>query len=756
MLELTALKEQNPNKVHPDDWPTCDLYDATVTSKKSSRTDGLIDLLDVLEKGPFHVKGRIRTISGKLEEFVLNQNLVNCEIIIANVRRWSIERLPDEKIIIWALGNAAWYGIHPAKSYQEIYDSMLQKAAIYNFIVDKYGGITTRGQSFKTPMQTIYAEMAENPVLGTPKEVEALVEKHRRFIIAQLLEEGKFKRTPFWKFMNDNYADEIEEVRAVIVKVTLEILNDSKKKAERLSKSPPLKDAGTSRRRLTRNRSGTASSGVSEGEAGSKRKSRDHSTDEPDAIRQKMSSHEQPSGKSTPAVRLAHKSRRSNRVVLSDSPAPSPPDGPAQLQLPLSHSQEQVVLSGRTTRSTRSSQPSPMSPGDLDIQPAPSSGLAFHAATLQSLDLTPPQPSINLPPEQPRPPVTKPAAGQPPPAPKPSLDTLKEILDDMLPRPRSSQLAPKSASLANKLSAKTTQIGIIASSPGILRNSTTAQRRTPVPGVVPLDENHPGYDDLRDQAISKLTQLHSLYQKISKSKSQTEYQKFAEMAEENFEWRRQHGLKPVYIDVIYATGYYTDDIAETSVIRRVPATEYLVDTMEWDFDTAVELLQNVNRGTYFHELLQPVKEARRNARVKGNRAGRGRPRKVAQEEIEMSMSTLKISNVPSGRSVKDGPAPDMSWNCPGLDERGGKCGFVVDDASSLEGAKEASDHWRGCPMRKRATDEALAKKKANIEQAQTVLRDQQVRDPWTNIDHLVDWLEGEANKSRSWFPAGVC
>lgn len=90
---------------------------------------------------------------------VRNENLTKTEIIIANVRRWSIERLEDDGIIIWALGNAAWYGIHPSKEYEPIYDEMLQKAAIYNFIVDKYGAISSKGPPFRTSMDAIYSEV---------------------------------------------------------------------------------------------------------------------------------------------------------------------------------------------------------------------------------------------------------------------------------------------------------------------------------------------------------------------------------------------------------------------------------------------------------------------------------------------------------------------------------------------------------------------------------------------------------------------
>ncbi|KAF3908587.1 hypothetical protein ABW21_db0209228 [Orbilia brochopaga] len=758
MLETHALKEPNPKKVHPDEWPTCDLYDAIVTSKKSTHKDGLIDLLDVLEKGPFHVKGRIRTISNELREFVRNTNLVNCEILIANVRRWSIERLPDEKIIIWALGNAAWYGIHPAKSYQEIYDTMLKKAAIYNFIIDKYGNISARGQRLKTDMDTIYAEMAENPVLGSPEDVKDLVVTHRRFVIAQLLEDKRYKRTPFWKFMCDNYHDEIEEVQAVIDKVTLEIQNATDEKAERLSNAPPKKEETSPPRRETRTRSGTASSGASEAETSFKRKSREHSTDEPGSRRRKTSTG-RTSGNSTPPFRLGQKSRRSTRIVASQTPPADDIAGPS--------SQERVVLSGMTTRASKSSRHTPAfldeSPFQMGLPPALASAI-LASADSSSIPFAPqPRPATPRASEK-KPPVQQPSV------PRPSFETLREVIMDaqksvtrvkVVPGPAASKPSrtrrSKQASSPTKPDSTAAPVGRPPSSSGSRQSSTKAQRKALSPDVVPLDENQPGYDDLRDQAITKLTQLHSMYQTISKSNSRTDYKKFMEFANENAEWRKQHGLKAIYIDVVYATGYYSNEVTDQSVIQRVPSTEYLVDTTEWDFNTAVELLQNVNRGTYIHELLQPVKEARRNARTQAGKNPRGRPRKVAATtELETPMSALKISNVPAGVSLKGGPGVEVSWQCVGYDEQGQKCGFAIPDVASPECAKKASDHWRMCPLRKRATEETLVKKRDNIEQAQTLLRDQQDRDPWTNMGHLSTFLEGEAKKSQSFFPAGVC
>ncbi|KAF3928949.1 hypothetical protein AA313_de0208170 [Arthrobotrys entomopaga] len=745
MLELSVFTEQNPNELHYMQWPTCDLYDAIVWSPKSSHQEYLIDLLDVLEKGPFNVKGTIKTIPDDLKEFALKPDLVNQEIQVANVRRWSIERLSDEKIVIWALGNAAWYGIHPASEYREIYNIMLQKAAIYNFIADKYGHLSAKGARVKTAMSQLYQEMSENPVLGAPKDCERLVETHRRFIIAQLLEEtmhAKYKRTPFWGYMSENHADEIKEIEATIMKVQHELENQDKRKAERLTERcpppPPPESPSLPPRRTTRNRSGTTSSGGSEAGKSSKRKTRDNSTDEPGPRRRKTGAEKpmrKPTLGKTTIVRLAQKSRRSDRVISNSSPSPEP--------LPVD-SHQKLVLSGRVTRSTRSSQASPSS--------------AASPPTFIEHDFVPPgieKPTIDKPPPKPVEPLQ----------PKPSVDKLKELIKlktnaipanklSRLPglRPSSKSIIPPTKKMTRSAAATAPPEHISPSSMSEAKLSKKGQKKVQISSaaVIPLDENHPGYDDLRDQAISKLTQLHSLYQKCSKAENGSDYEKLIELADENTEWRRQHGLKPVYIDVIYATGYYKDEIEDSSLVRRVPGTEYLVDTADWDFDTAVDLLQNVNRGTYFQELLQPVKEAKRNARMKGVnggvKVGRGRPRKVtiaapapeeSEEGIESSRSGLKISNVPPGISMNAAAAAasvETKWKCMGHDEKGKECAFEIEDATTLEGARKSSDHWRTCKLRKHATEEALEKKKANIEQAQHVLQDQLVRDPCTNLE----------------------
>ncbi|KAF3134156.1 hypothetical protein TWF703_006489 [Orbilia oligospora] len=768
LVELSVLRELNPNEISHDDWPTLDLEDAFVWSPKSTHPNNLIDLLDVLEKGPFTVEGRIKDAPDELKEFARNpsnvQSLKGKIIRVANVRRWSIERLADESIVIWALGGAAWYGIHPSDDYKDIYNTMVKKAAIYNFIIDKYDHLSMRNKQVKTPLSDLYNELSvENPVLGTPGEVEELIHTHRRFIMAQLIENAKFKKTPFWPYFDRAYPGEIAEVQAAKRKAEQLIMDQDEKKVQRLEGLPVTNGSGSPGRRRTRTRSGTASSGTSEAGSNTKRKSRDHSIEEPCPRRRKTGT-DGSTVKPKMRVKLGQKSRRSNRIPApSGSPAPALEILPTSLQIASNDTADRVIL--RTTRSTRSSNPSSASP-TLSNFGAISASSVSTAPTVLTQEMKP-IPSIPI----------KPIPTEAPAPPKPSIDMLKEVIDHKPPvktnavrasklsRLPGSRPSPKSKSPPAK---KITRSAAAAppqtpASPPVARATKRARKKTatPAPPVVPLDENHPGYDDLRDQAISKLTQMHSLYQQISKNTNQNEYEKFLELADENAEWRRQHGLKAVYIDVVYAAGYYKDEIKDSSLIRRVPDTEYLIDRTEWDFDTAVELLQNVNRGTYVHELLQPVKEARRNARMRGGKHGRGRPRKhPVAEEVASSLSELKITSAPNGASDRCNAAGveaiDTTWSCKGHDADGNKCPFFLEDASTLEGAKKASDHWRTCELRRLATEETLAKKRENIEEAQTVARDQQVRDPWINIDHLVSWLEGEATKSKSWFPAGVC
>ncbi|RVD86519.1 uncharacterized protein DFL_004790 [Arthrobotrys flagrans] len=767
LVELSVLKELNPNEISHDDWPTIDLEDAFVWSPKSTHPNNLIDLLDVLEKGPFTVEGRIRDVPDGLRGFARNpsnvQTLKGKKIRVANVRRWSIERLADESIVIWALGGAAWYGIHPSDDYNDIYNIMVKKAAIYNFIIDKYDHLSIRSKHVKTPITDLYNELSvDNPVLGTPGEVEGLVHMHRRFIMAQLIENAKFKKTPFWPYFDRTYPGEIAEVQAAKLKAEQLIMDQDEKKAQRLESLLVAKGSNPPGRRRTRARSGTASSGTSEPGPNTKRKSRDHSTEEPDSRRRKTGTDES-SVKPKIRVKLGQKSRRSNRIP-GPSNSPTPETVPTPLQIASNGTVERVIL--RTTRSTRSSNPSSASPTLSNFGAVSASSIST-APTLLAQET---KPAVSTP-------LIKQNSTEPPAPPKPSIDMLKEVIEhkpvvktnvvrasklSRLPGSRSSprSKSPPAKKVTRSAAAASPQVHI---PPLVPRATKRSRKRTaaPVPPVVPLDESHPGYDDLRDQAISKLTQMHSLYQQISKNTNQSEYEKFLELADENAEWRRQHGLKAVYIDVVYAAGYYKDEIKDSSLIRRVPGTEYLIDRAEWDFDTAAELLQNVNRGTYVRELLQPVKEAKRNARMRGGKHGRGRPRKhPVAEEVASSLSELKITSIPNGASDRSNAttaaAVDLTWKCKGHDADGNKCLFFLEDASTLEGAKKASDHWRTCELRKLATEETLVKKRENIEEAQTIARDQQVRDPWINIDHLVSWLEGEATKSKSWFPAGVC
>ncbi|KAK6508254.1 hypothetical protein TWF506_010351 [Arthrobotrys conoides] len=766
LVELSVLRELNPNEISHDDWPTLDLEDAFVWSPKSTHPNNLIDLLDVLEKGPFTVEGRIKDAPDGLKEFARNpsnvQSLKGKKIRVANVRRWSIERLADESIVIWALGGAAWYGIHPADEYKDIYDIMVKKAAIYNFIIDKYDHLSIRSKQVKTPLSDLYNELSvESPFLGTPGEVEGLVHTHRRFIMAQLIENVKFKKTPFWPYFDRTYPGEIAEVQAAKLKAEQLIMAQDEKKAQRLESLPVAKGRGSPGRRRTRARSSTASSGTSETGPNTKRKSRDHSTEEPEPRRRKTGGDES-AVKPKMRVKLGQKSRRSNRIP-APSDSPTPETLPAPLQIASNNTADRVIL--RTTRSTRSSNPSSASP-TLSNFGTISAASVSTAPTILAQE-TIPVASIPI----------KQNSTEPPAPPKPSVDMLKEVIDHKPPiktnvvraskllRLPGSKSSPKSKSppvkkMTRSAAAAPPQTPI---PPPAVRATKRTRKKTaaPAPPVVPLDENHPGYDDLRDQAISKLTQMHSLYQQISKNTNQSEYERFLELADENTEWRRQHGLKAVYIDVVYAAGYYKDEIKDSSLIRRVPDTEYLIDRTEWDFDTAAELLQNVNRGTYVHELLQPVKEARRNARMRGGKNSRGRPRKhPVAEEVASSLSELKITSMPNGVSDRCNAAGaatmDTTWSCKGHDANGNKCPFFLEDMSTKEGAKKASDHWRTCELSKLATEENLAKKRDNIEEAQTIARDQQVRDPWINIDHLVSWLESEATKSKSWFPAGVC
>lgn len=256
-------------------------------------------------------------------------------------------------------------------------------------------------------------------------------------------------------------------------------------------------------------------------------------------------------------------------------------------------------------------------------------------------------------------------------------------------------------------------------------DSSVPARRLGMSTIVqPFDENQENYDDLRVQAISKLSRLHAAY--ISCSKDWTKnYRRYQNEYDEICRWRAEHKLKPVYIDVIHINGH--SDIDENTVLERIPDTEYLVGTNQWDYESAYELLMNVNRGSYLFEseLLRPVREGRKNVR--------SRPRSP-NEETPINRPFIKVLSAKPQGSQRLEKSKILDWHCAGYDANGEKCNFVVDNAISDYGRKAVSKHWNTCPKRRFQSQQLLHGKKITVQKAHLTLKELQEIDPLNGIE----------------------
>lgn len=61
-------------------------------------------------------------------------------LVVADVRRYAYGQYEDGGGEIWAAGNAGWFKIQPAESYEGIYQDMLDAINIFYFIADAHRG----------------------------------------------------------------------------------------------------------------------------------------------------------------------------------------------------------------------------------------------------------------------------------------------------------------------------------------------------------------------------------------------------------------------------------------------------------------------------------------------------------------------------------------------------------------------------------------------------------------------------------------
>lgn len=215
MWEKVALNPYDPEK-DQEDWPQLELTNVTVKNKEAGK--GFEDLLDVRDHGPLEIKGTLSKIPARLGGIIRRQTVYNTPLVLSNVYTYSIEKLKDGTIKIWALGLCAWYSIQPSEEYVDIFEVMIEKAKLWFFLQDKYEKYLDNDKKIPGTIAQLYSEYAaEEPTCATEKVATELFNKHHRFLLFSMCAAGMgtmmWERTPLFRYYALEYSDELENIR---------------------------------------------------------------------------------------------------------------------------------------------------------------------------------------------------------------------------------------------------------------------------------------------------------------------------------------------------------------------------------------------------------------------------------------------------------------------------------------------------------------------------------------------------------------
>lgn len=248
MFEANAFFPVN-KELDQEEWPLMELTDAIVfTSKRNTATE-LEDLLDVQDRGPFRIEGKLSPISDDLS-IIRTTNpsrLYNEPLVITQVMMYSIQQFEDGDVKIWALGKCGWYSIIPSPEYEPIFKTMVEKGKLWVFLQDKYcdkysgKGINIRGSV--ADLYSSYTKLDTAPL--DVHTASQLFEKHYRYLLFEMCgvraDTDMWARTPLYRYFSSKYPAELKTIRRSMACVSDRMDNpiSVKKEASSAPPSPP-------------------------------------------------------------------------------------------------------------------------------------------------------------------------------------------------------------------------------------------------------------------------------------------------------------------------------------------------------------------------------------------------------------------------------------------------------------------------------------------------------------------------------------
>ncbi|KAI9734471.1 MAG: hypothetical protein M1818_006860 [Claussenomyces sp. TS43310] len=189
------------NKQHPDDWP-CFLLKDAIIYRKDGKSIG--NLLNAELDGPFTIYGTLEVGEG-LDHLQLHATDGNA-VRLQNVVGFS---MADDPITLWASGRSGWFEIRPRRSYQSIFDQMVEGIKLYYFLVDAYSGNRKRkkmaGARQHMSVDRLFDNFLQQSAVQTTKhEVAQLFTNQATFLLSQMRKQGvnvNWSRTTIFRWL---------------------------------------------------------------------------------------------------------------------------------------------------------------------------------------------------------------------------------------------------------------------------------------------------------------------------------------------------------------------------------------------------------------------------------------------------------------------------------------------------------------------------------------------------------------------------
>ncbi|KAF2189092.1 hypothetical protein K469DRAFT_564168 [Zopfia rhizophila CBS 207.26] len=211
--ELDVLKPINPSITNSDDYEIYTLSNAQVFHASNGR---LANLLSAYADTPLRVEGKLDPPDRSQQKYLVRKPYRAVEIKITDVTRFSYGQTEDGEILIWALGEAGWFELRPARAYKEIYRDMVQAVEILYFVTDIYNEPRKRGGG--PSAELIFQEYAEDdrfPCNG-PAQAAQLFSKYRPFLIMCMLNQAQgigWSNTPIYRYFKKQFPKDFENAR---------------------------------------------------------------------------------------------------------------------------------------------------------------------------------------------------------------------------------------------------------------------------------------------------------------------------------------------------------------------------------------------------------------------------------------------------------------------------------------------------------------------------------------------------------------